>query len=213
MTKTGRPSSPGSVVRERSSSTRPAISRSRWCRKRRTSRGKRGVGCTRTPRAAIERSRAMPMTLSIIPRRNTRGVRCVLLNYIDDEDYRSSTDTSMCSGGMPLPWPIRSPTENCLRYRLLPTTMVHIVARLSARKTSAAGLPKLAARDHSISHLVSSVCEKVHGQRVRRITADSDILNVSCRVEVDNTLQRGQLRCTEHAARAPQPSWSSGRTT
>jgi transposase-like protein len=43
-------------------------------RRRPTSPSKRAVGSIRTPPAAIGRSRAMRMTSSIIPRRNTRGV-------------------------------------------------------------------------------------------------------------------------------------------
>ena len=53
-TKTGPPSSPGSVARERSSSRRPAIARSRRGQRRLTSRCTWAVGSTRTPLAAIE---------------------------------------------------------------------------------------------------------------------------------------------------------------
>jgi hypothetical protein len=52
MTKTGRRLSPGSAGRARSSSMRPAISPSRRCRRRRTSRCTQAVGSTPTRRAA-----------------------------------------------------------------------------------------------------------------------------------------------------------------
>jgi transposase-like protein len=54
-TKTGQPSSPGSVAREQSSSRRPAISPSPRCKRRLTSRCTRVVGSTRTWPAAIGR--------------------------------------------------------------------------------------------------------------------------------------------------------------
>ena len=59
MTKTGRPSSRGSVAKEQSCYTRPAISRCTRCRRPLTSRCKRAVASTPTRPAVIGRSRAM----------------------------------------------------------------------------------------------------------------------------------------------------------
>jgi hypothetical protein len=55
MTKTGRPSSPGSVARGLSSSRRPEILRSRRCRRRLRSPCARAVGSIRTRPAATGR--------------------------------------------------------------------------------------------------------------------------------------------------------------
>jgi hypothetical protein len=77
MTKTAQRSSPGSVDKGRSLSTRLKIAPSRRCKRPRTWPCKRAVGSTRTRPAVIGQYRATCMHSSITPRRNRRAVTCM----------------------------------------------------------------------------------------------------------------------------------------
>jgi hypothetical protein len=68
---TGPRVSPGAGARGLSSSTRPALARCRRCRRRRPAPAERAVGSPPTRPAALGRSRALGMDVSITPSRKT----------------------------------------------------------------------------------------------------------------------------------------------
>jgi transposase-like protein len=75
---------------------RPAISPSRRCKRRPTSRCKPAVVSTRTRPAAIGRCRAMYISTSIIPRRNMRAATCMRIE--PSACFPCSSPISGCSG-------------------------------------------------------------------------------------------------------------------